>query len=131
MNFVFVLIANPAQPILDAALVQTVREQLEAAGALATAALTGAAAAAAFAHAYAGLPFAPVPLLAAERSDLKALEAALGRLSQLWPLQKPQLLKAMARGIEHDGRITAEEAELMRAVADILDCPMPPLLSQG
>ncbi|MEK8081730.1 M48 family metallopeptidase [Pseudomonas sp. XK-1] len=90
-----------------------------------------AAAAAAFAHAYAGLPFAPVPLLAAERSDLKALEAALGRLSQLWPLQKPQLLKAMARGIEHDGRITAEEAELMRAVADILDCPMPPLLSQG
>lgn len=33
MNFVFVLIANPAQPILDAALVQTVREQLEAAGA--------------------------------------------------------------------------------------------------
>ncbi len=89
------------------------------------------AAAAAFAHAYAGLPFAPVPLLAAERSDLKALEAALGRLSQLWPLQKPQLLKAMARGIEHDGRITAEEAELMRAVADILDCPMPPLLSQG
>jgi len=33
VNFVFVLIANPAQPILDAALVQTVREQLEAAGA--------------------------------------------------------------------------------------------------
>ncbi len=90
-----------------------------------------AAAAAAFAHACAGLPFAPVPLLAAEHSGLKALEAALGRLSQLWPLQKPQLLKAMARGIEHDGRITAEEAELMRAVADILDCPMPPLLSQG
>jgi hypothetical protein len=37
----------------------------------------------------------------------------------------------MARCIEHDGQISAEEAELMRAVADILDCPMPPLLSQG
>ena len=41
----------------------------------------------------------------------------------------PQLLKAMARCIEHDGRISASEAELMRAVADTLDCPMPPLLS--
>ncbi len=33
MNNVFVLIANPAQPILDAAAVQNAREQLEAAGA--------------------------------------------------------------------------------------------------
>jgi Zn-dependent protease with chaperone function len=60
--------------------------------------------------------------------ELKALDRAVARLSRIWPLEKPQLLKAMARCIGHDGRITATEAELMRAVADSLDCPMPPLL---
>ncbi|MDX1297724.1 MAG: M48 family metallopeptidase [Pseudomonas sp.] len=75
------------------------------------------------------LPFKVGQLLAADASGLPALERALRRLSLLQPLQKPQLLKAMARCIEHDGNINAAEAELMRAVADILDCPMPPLLA--
>nr|WP_294980533.1 M48 family metallopeptidase [uncultured Pseudomonas sp.] len=81
----------------------------------------------AFADAWGGLPFTPRPLPAAGR--LRELEGALKRLEHLRPLQKPQLLKAMARCIEHDGRISPAEAELMRAVADILDCPMPPLLA--
>lgn len=81
----------------------------------------------AFAVAWGGLPFAPRPLPAA--ASLRDLETALKQLEQLRPLQKPQLLKSLARCIEHDGRITAGEAELMRAVADILDCPMPPLLA--
>ncbi|KAF1070571.1 MAG: Protease HtpX [Pseudomonas citronellolis] len=59
---------------------------------------------------------------------LNDLESALKRLGQLRPLQKPRLLKAMARCIEADGRVSASEAELLRAVADMLDCPMPPLL---
>ncbi len=81
----------------------------------------------AYAHGCTGLPFAAPAF--DSTSDLKALEAALRRLTQLLPLQKPQLLKAMARCIGHDGQVTAAEAELMRAVADILDCPMPPLLA--
>ncbi|MFJ3052577.1 M48 family metallopeptidase [Pseudomonas nitroreducens] len=81
----------------------------------------------AFADAWSGLPFVPRPLPGA--ASLRELETALKQLEQLRPLQKPQLLKALARCIEHDGRITAGEAELMRAVADILDCPMPPLLA--
>ncbi|MCE4070371.1 MULTISPECIES: M48 family metallopeptidase [Pseudomonas] len=81
----------------------------------------------AFVDAWSGLPFAPRPLPGA--ASLRELETALKQLEQLRPLQKPQLLKALARCIEHDGRITAGEAELMRAVADILDCPMPPLLA--
>ncbi|MEP9317823.1 M48 family metallopeptidase [Pseudomonas sp. LABIM340] len=81
----------------------------------------------AFADAWSGLPFPPRPLPA--DSSLRDLEGALKKLEQLRPLQKPQLLKALARCIEHDGRISTGEAELMRAVADILDCPMPPLLA--
>jgi Zn-dependent protease with chaperone function len=83
----------------------------------------------AFKHAGSELPFQLDELLQARASGLAAFEPALRHLSLLWPLQKPQLLKAMARCIEHDGQINAAEAELMRAVADILDCPMPPLLA--
>ena len=75
------------------------------------------------------MPYTGLNLLPAAQCDLKALEAALKRLNQLQPLQKPRLLKAMARCIEHDGRIEVAEAELLRAVADLLDCPLPPLLN--
>ncbi len=85
-------------------------------------------AAAAFAAACATLPFAELQLLGAEVADLKAMDEAIKRLNRLWPLQKPQLLKAMLVCVAHDGRIEPAEAELMRAVADSLDCPMPPLL---
>ena len=37
-------------------------------------------------------------------------------------------LDACAGCIAADGRATVEEGELLRAVADSLDCPMPPLL---
>jgi uncharacterized tellurite resistance protein B-like protein len=55
------------------------------------------------------------------------LERALARLQRLQPLQKPQLLKAMVLASCHDGRLLPEEQEILRAVAAILDCPLPPL----
>ena len=61
-------------------------------------------------------------------SDMRALSLAVERLRRLKPLQKPVLLQAMARCIEHSGHIRPAEAELFRVIADILDCPMPPLL---
>ncbi|MCD6003556.1 M48 family metallopeptidase [Vreelandella alkaliphila] len=64
-----------------------------------------------------------------EVSDMRALSLAVERLRRLKPLQKPVLLQAMARCIEHSGHIRPAEAELFRVIADILDCPMPPLLS--
>ncbi|UCR85355.1 M48 family metallopeptidase [Pseudomonas chlororaphis] len=80
----------------------------------------------ALAHAWTGLPFArPQPA----EVDLEHLDAALVRLRQLMPEERPMLLQAMARCVCYDGQVTVAEAELMRAVADVLDCPMPPLLS--
>ena len=73
----------------------------------------------------------PFTLTAADEiSDMRALSLAVERLRRLKPLHKPALLQAMARCIEHSGRILPAEAELFRAMADILECPMPPLLSQ-
>lgn len=58
------------------------------------------------------------------------LEKALDSLNNLKPLEKPKLLKAMAAAINADGKVTAEEGELLRAVGSLLDCPIPPLLPE-
>jgi hypothetical protein len=61
--------------------------------------------------------------------SLNKLDSAIHKLNQLKPLQKPALLKACAAAISADQIITATEHELLRAIADSLDCPMPPLLA--
>jgi Zn-dependent protease with chaperone function len=66
-----------------------------------------------------------VTLLGPE-TDLKALDGALARLASLGPLHKRRLLKACIACIHADGKVSAEQAELLRAVSDALDCPMPP-----
>ncbi len=63
-----------------------------------------------------------------ERINLDALGAAVDELALLKPLIKPRLLKACLACITHDGAYSPEEMELMRAIADTLDCPMPPYL---
>jgi Zn-dependent protease with chaperone function/uncharacterized tellurite resistance protein B-like protein len=63
-------------------------------------------------------PDTPLPAIA-------QLDAALKQLEQLRPLEKPQFLKALAAAIQADGKVTHEEAELFRALADCLDCPVP------
>ncbi|MET1079958.1 MAG: M48 family metallopeptidase [Pseudomonas sp.] len=83
---------------------------------------------AAFLVAASQLPFAALQLVAVTTLSIAALDKALDKLSQLKPLHKPRLLKALARCIEHDQQIRVDEAELFRAIADSLDCPMPPLL---
>ena len=55
------------------------------------------------------------------------IDQALQTLRRVKPLQKPQLLKTLAIAIEHDGKVTLAEQELFRAIADNLDCPVPPL----
>lgn len=56
------------------------------------------------------------------------LDAAVTRLNDLKPLQKPKLLKAISQCVLADKTITVLEAELFRAIADTLDCPVPPLI---
>jgi hypothetical protein len=60
---------------------------------------------------------------------LDALGGALDALGQASPKLKKTLLIACARCVAHDGEVRIAEAELLRAVADDLECPMPPLLA--
>jgi hypothetical protein len=83
---------------------------------------------AAFAGAAAELRFSALELLPRKMIELPLVDQALDQLNKIKLLQKPQLLKAMSNCILHDGEITTGEAELFRAIADSLDCPVPPLL---
>ncbi len=60
---------------------------------------------------------------------LPVIDHALETLAQCSPREKRKLLQACAACILADREVTVEEAELLRAVADALDCPMPPLLA--
>ena len=61
--------------------------------------------------------------------DIQALDRALNELDAAAPPIKRKILNACAACIGADGRVTLEEGELLRAVADALGCPMPPLQS--
>ncbi|MEG2914803.1 MAG: peptidase M48, partial [Pseudomonas sp.] len=79
--------------------------------------------------AWQGLTFERPQEMRVELEELTGLEAAIKRLRHLMPEERPALLNAMTRCVMHDGVITVAEAELFRAVADLLDCPLPPLLT--
>ena len=58
---------------------------------------------------------------------LDALDQALTTLASCGPKQKTKLIKAAAATVSADGYLQIQEAELLRAIADSLGCPMPPL----
>lgn len=57
-----------------------------------------------------------------------ALDRILGHLAACKPAFRKKLIEACASVVLHDGQVTVGEAELLRAVAKALDCPVPPLL---
>jgi uncharacterized tellurite resistance protein B-like protein/aryl carrier-like protein len=69
----------------------------------------------------------PGPVPVAELSTAR-LAAALERLRHLQPFQKPRVLKACVEAAAADGQFRLAEAELVRAVAATLDCPLPPVI---
>jgi Zn-dependent protease with chaperone function/uncharacterized tellurite resistance protein B-like protein len=70
----------------------------------------------------------PLEFLSAEACRLSELQAALERLTQVVAKQRGRLVDAAAAAICADSEVRVEEAELLRGICDMLDCPMPPLL---
>jgi len=64
---------------------------------------------------------------ALEKVSMRQLREALTALNGLSPLLKPAIIDACGHCISHNGRVDVREYELMRLVADQIDCPMPPL----
>lgn len=59
-------------------------------------------------------------------ASVNELGGVLEKFDQASPLVKRQLLIACGKAAAQDGRITSEEAELLRAIADSIGCPVPP-----
>ena len=72
-------------------------------------------------------PLAQVPESACQ---LEQVDAALDRLCQAVPQIRKNVLNACAQTVAADGVIEELEAELLRAIADALDCPLPPFLAE-
>ena len=72
----------------------------------------------------ASMTFAP------PQDRVAALDQALPRLDRLEPVAKALFLEALLATLHHDGRITPQESELLRAVCAAVHCPLPPLLPQ-
>jgi Zn-dependent protease with chaperone function len=73
-------------------------------------------------------PDGALQLLPQAQCSLAQIDAALGRLAQAVPQIKKNLIEACVHTVGADGVIQEREAELLRAVADTLDCPIPPFV---
>jgi Zn-dependent protease with chaperone function len=67
-------------------------------------------------------------MLPREQCGVDQVDAALGRLALAVPTIKKNLLESCAYTAGADGTLTESEAELLRAIADTLDCPIPPFV---
>ncbi len=85
------------------------------------------AAAAAYAAGWVALGEAPAGrLLESREIRFQELEEHLDRLAEVVPAGKAQILTACSVVVAADGFTTLQEAETLRAIADALDCPVPP-----
>lgn len=74
------------------------------------------------------LPEVSLEFLPLEKCTLHELQQALETMSQVAAKQRGRLIDAAAAAICADTEVHVEEAELLRGICDMLDCPMPPLL---
>lgn len=69
-----------------------------------------------------------IPRLPGEACGLDRIKKSLARLDQASPLLKKHFLEACSLGVIADEGLTSREAELIRAVADAIGCPIPPFV---
>jgi Zn-dependent protease with chaperone function len=73
-------------------------------------------------------PGAQIQFLPRSEWDLARVDAALARLAKCPGGIQRNILLACGKTVASDGQVTEREAELLRAIADSLDCPMPPFV---
>ena len=71
------------------------------------------------------VPNVKIPFLTRDQWDLEKVDRALQKISGHHDPLKRNVLLACGKTVAADGQVTEREAELLRAIADSLDCPMP------
>ena len=82
----------------------------------------------AFSEAAWHLPKVKLQLLPTDECGLQQLDEALNVLATVAAKHRERLIDACASAICADKEVKIREAELLRGISDMLDCPMPPLL---
>ena len=67
-------------------------------------------------------------MLTPDDCNLGLLDDALEKLDAASPQVSRMIVRAVAACVAADGTVTLEEGETLRAIAESLDCPAPPLL---
>ena len=65
------------------------------------------------------------------KMSYRDLSNALEAANRLQPEAKEKLLHACCQCIEHDGQVELTEAQTLRAMAVVMECPIPPLLTNS
>ncbi len=74
------------------------------------------------------LPELKLTRLDRSECQLERLHEVLDKLDQVSAKHRGRMVDACAAAICADEHVTWQEAELLRGISDLLDCPMPPLL---
>lgn len=82
----------------------------------------------AFYKAVQSLGFVPGRMPGPEGLGFALLDEALSKVDALAPRLKQQFLQACEICIWNNEKVSREEAEMLRAMADAIACPMPPIL---
>ena len=69
-----------------------------------------------------------IPLPALQNCGLSSIDQALERLNKMSASAKRSLIDACARTIDHDGKTTDVEIQILRGIACALSCPLGPNL---
>jgi len=70
-------------------------------------------------------------LLPLDQCSSQRLGQALDRLADLSPLLKGPVIDGLADLVLSDGKVQVSEAELLRAMAALMECPLPPLFASS
>lgn len=71
---------------------------------------------------------ASIPFLPPEQCGLAQVDEALDRIAFASPIVKKHFLDAASYSVLADGYVASREAELIRAIADAMGCPIPPFV---
>jgi len=82
-----------------------------------------------FKVAAARVPDVELQLVPANECSFQRLEQAIKQLRRASERRRGELLDACAASVAADGIVKVREAELLRGIADLLECPMPPLIA--
>lgn len=72
------------------------------------------------------IPPSAFPMQRTNAVTFPAVETALERMAEADPPTKEKILRGCTAAVQHDGVVRPREAALLRAVADVLGCPLPP-----